>query len=161
MRIAGVGMVVRECSVHLFEQWQHVGANVAQHVSRAHSANAVAAIDDNTQWAIQLDVTGNTFTILLQDVFVLDLSFTRANILLDNAPVNVLYLGPVKSIARHHDFEPVVIGGIVAAGNHHARSLCQFMGCKIQHPGRHGANIQNVTTAGGYAFDHALYQLGA
>ena len=54
----------------------------------------------------------------------------------------------VQRVAGDHHFQAVVVGRIVASGDHDAGAGAQFVGREIEHAGGHHANVDDVHARG-------------
>ena len=52
-----------------------------------------------------------------------------------------------ERVAAEHHFETVVIGRIVAAGNHYAAAAAFVDGCEVEHRGGNHADVEDVDAA--------------
>jgi hypothetical protein len=66
-----------------------------------------------------------------------------------------------QGVTRHHHLEPVVVGRVVAAGDHHARLRAQMMRCEVGHRRGDHAHVDHVGPRRANAVGQRCAQLGA
>ena len=165
--LARVRMVVGEVAVDLAVQLHHVVPERPEQPRRDVSGHAVAAVDDDLPGL----VTGHGRDLRADapDVVPDDLRAAQgagpANVppgievvLLDPAP-QILDGVTVQRVARQHDLQAVVVGRVVAAGDHDAAAGLQVLRREIEDGARYPSDVDDVAAALAQPLDERRAQL--
>ncbi len=151
--------MVGEVAVDLAEQFRDLTAEGAQQLRRGHAGDAVAAVDDDLHGPRQLDVAGDAFDVLRHYVGVVEAAFAPGEIARFDASVQGLDVGAGQGGAADDHLQAVVVGRVVAAGEHDAGAGAQGVGGVIQHRGRYHAEVGDVAPGLAQATDQGLDEL--
>ena len=139
--------MVGEVAVHVAKQFFHVEAQGAVEAACICACNAVARVDDDFHRPCRLDVGGDGGFIGRIDVLYGHAAFAVGELFLTDGCQQFLYRFSGQCFATQHHFEAVVVGRVVAAGNHHAAAATFSHGGKIQHGGGYHTDVGYVHAA--------------
>ena len=162
-RFGRVGMVVRESAVHLAEQFDYFVAQRAVERACKRAAHAVAGVDDDFHRAFEFDVSDDVVAVFCGNIFCGNAAFgcRLGEAVGFDGGQEFLNDRTGQRVAAEHHFEAVVIGRVVAAGNHYAAAAAFVDGGIVEHRGGNHADVEHVDTAVGKAALDVLHQLGA
>src|SRR3972149_10496182 len=162
-RFARIGVMIWKVSIDLAIEFGHVRAKASKQFRRVRPGDAVAAIDGDAHLAGEFDVAGYAIEIGAAHVRVADFSgdCRLRQIVLDQAPAQILDRIAGQGFPGDHDFQAVVVRRIVAAGDAHTGTGRQMMRRKIKYRRRRLADVEDVAAGARQSARQRLYQLGS
>ncbi len=151
-------MVVGEVAVDFAEQRDDVAAQRFDQLRSDHAGGAVAAVDHHLQALGQFHVGDDLLEVAIKDLDLFHAAFAAGQVVALQTRQQGLDLLVGESVAGDDDLETVVVRRVVAAGEHHPRLASQHVGGVVQRWGRHQADIADLATGVGQAFDQLLDQ---
>ena len=146
-----VGMVVGEIAVHFAEKLGNAAAQCAEQIACISAGHAVARVDDDIHRACQFDVVDDVCLIVGSHIFFAYIASGGVlhECVLLNGGQQLLNRLSSQRVASQHHFKAVVVGRIVAAGNHHAAAFAMLPGGEIEHRCGHHADVEYINAAVG------------
>ena len=155
-RLRGVGMMIRKMPIHIEEQLNGVAVQFFQNAPEYGSGCAIACIGHNFDTARQAELTRDFVHIRRRDIEAFQSAGAGDEILRFDDLTNLLnFLAVNRALAMHH-FEAVVVGGIVASGDHDAGFRVQMEYRIIEQRRGHDAEISHFAAG----FEQAGEQRG-
>src|SRR6185369_14535906 len=108
-----------------------LAADAFDHARRDRARDAVAAVDDDLELALDLDVVRDALDVLLRDVDHLQAAVAVDEARFGNARVQRLDRVLGQRLAAEHDLEAVVVRRIVAAGDRDARARIEVIAAEV------------------------------
>jgi len=139
--------MIGKVAVHLAKQFLDLAAQGAEQLGSERAGHAVAAIDGDFQRAHRLHVGGDARDVFVGDVIGTVSAAALGEIAGFDAHAQRLDRLAGECLAAQYHLETVVVGGVVAAGDHHGGMSAQVIGGKIGHRCRHQTEIDHVDTA--------------
>ena len=155
-------MVVGERAVHFAEKFGHFVAQTFVKFACECAAYAVARVDGDFHGAFEFDVADDVVLVFAGDVFFGHAAFFVGSGQFVGFDQGEQFLDGLacEGLAAKHHFETVVIGRVVAAGNHHSTAAAFVDGGEIQHGCGDHADIEDVDAAVGKAALDVFHQFG-
>src|SRR5690606_31328746 len=144
VRYRRVRMVVGETAVDFAEQFLDFAADGFVEFFRICPGDAIAAIDGDLHRPLQPYVGLDAGDIVGRDVEAAFAAFTVAEFAVEYALTQGADRLARQRLTGQHHFQAVVIGRIMAAGDHDAALGAQMVGGEIDHGGRHHAEVDDV-----------------
>src|ERR1051326_6733979 len=154
----GIGVADRKRAVHFAGDLPAFAAQTEQDGRRDRSSDAAAGVEDDFQRARERrHVAPEMLVIRRNDRVALALA---AGIFLEllalHTLAQVLDLRAVERIFAHADFEAVVLGGVVARGDHHAAVDVEMKEREVEQRRRADADIVDAKAGGEESLDHSF-----
>ncbi|MNM88790.1 hypothetical protein D3C81_1010130 [compost metagenome] len=155
----GIGVVVGEVAVDVTEQLGRFAAQATEQVANESAGHAVAGIEGDFHRAGELDVAEDAVEVLLAHVDLLVRAGTAGKAAGFDTLAQGLDLFAVDRLAGEDHLEAVVVGGVVAAGDHDAgggTDAVEFdVGAEVDHGGGDHAQVEHVQAGSTQAFYEA------
>ena len=157
-RLHRVGMMVGEVAIDSAVEFIHQAAEATQQSWRCHARHAIAAIDHDLGAVLHLDIGENRLLVGFNEALRFDAACTLAQIIRLDARAQALDGVLGQWLAAQHHLQAVVVGRIVAAGDHDAGAGFSRLGRKVQHRRWHHADVDDFHAALGQALVQRLMQ---
>ena len=113
---------------------------------RIGTGHTIATIDDNFHRPRQFDIAGDALQISLANVVLAIAAAAINQIAVCEAQAQSLNRFSRQSFTTQHHFQPIVVGRVMAAGDHHPGIIAQLMGGEVKHGGGDHSHIYHVDT---------------
>ena len=168
-RHARIGMVIGEVAVDVAVELDDVVAKRLEQPRRDISRDTVAAIDDDLPGLVAeggRDLFADPPDVVLDHLrapqtALPETALSRVEIVLLDPASEILDRIAVQRLAGDHDLQSVVLGRVVAAGDHDAAAGLEMLRREIEQRGRHPPDIDDVAAALPHPLDDCREQLGA
>ena len=143
-RMGRIGVVIGEVAVDFAEQLFDFAAHAAIECAGKGAGHAVAAIDGDFHRARELDVADDAREIGFADIVRPVAAIAVCGVFGQDGFVQRLDGVAVDRLSGQHHLEAIVVGRIVAAGDHDAGLGVQHVGAEIHHGRGDDAEVDHV-----------------
>ena len=160
LRLGRIGMMVGKGAVDFAIQRRHFAAEAAEQLGRSCAGDTVAAVDGDVHRPREPDIAGDARQVRCAHIGRRVLARALGQVAALDARAQAL---DVRARQRHpgqHHFQPVIIGRIVAARDHHHAAAAEVVRGEIAHRrGRH-ADVDDVDAGRGETLGQRGAKLG-
>ena len=159
--VAGIRMMVREIAVDIAVQRHHLCAAGTQDLHGNRSGDPIAGIQCDAHRAFKPDVACDAVDVGLRDVCIRRFAAVSGGRILQHALAQGLDRFAGEGASVQHQFEAVVLGRVVAAGDHDSGAGAQFASRVIQYGRGHLADAAHGHAAFGQSVGQSVGESGA
>ena len=144
LRLRGVGVVIGEIAVDLAEHFFDLAAECAVQGASEGARHAVAAVDDELHRPRELDVGDDARMVFGGDVVFAIAACAAGEVALDQALAQLLDGVSGQCLATQHHLQAVIVGRVVATGDHDRAVRPELIGGEIGHRRGHHAEVDDA-----------------
>src|SRR5262249_8251424 len=152
-------MMVWKMAIRCAVQFGYIAPEFAKELWRYQGSRTVAGVGNATYRSIEFDVFLHPFDVTRNHIGLLaHASFAFCKVAGLNDPKDVLDLLTVDCLPSDAQFKSVVLGGIVARGDHDPAFDRQFKEGKVQEGSWQRSNVDKVASGLSQSFGHQLIE---
>ncbi len=150
-----------KASIDLAVQSLHFATELFKQLGSHLAGSAIARVDDNLEGHRDCDILQHLLHIGGRDVLAGHASVARAEFTGNHPIANLLNAACRDGLLIQNDFQPILIGRVVAARDHDAGPAVQMPRGKIQQGRGHQSDIDNIPAGFQQGTDQRRFDAGA
>ena len=148
-------MVIREAAIHLEEKLRRLHVQLFKHAVHDRSRGSVTGIEHDLHLALELELLSDLVYVRSDGIQLFDASLPGLEICAGDQLVDFLDRFAVQRSGAAYGLKAVVLGRIVAAGDHDRAVGFEVNGRIVQNRSGHHADIQHRAAAASRPFKRA------